>query len=156
MNAILFLFYLILHNGEELLFIRRQDGSAVTPFGRRSTFRSFAFAVVGITLLVFWVVSLHLFFPDSSFWELAYLGCVGAMLVNAVVPHLILTISTRSYSPGVFTGCFLMIPCNSMILYQAFCAQYGFRELLFATGAMGALLLISIPLFEKLADRIFP
>lgn len=154
MQAIIFMLCLSLHNVEEALWLTEWQRK-VMPNGRRSPQKAhFIFATIGITILVYLASGLHILFPNQMFFEYCFIGCVGAMLVNAFFPHVLATIAFRSYCPGVFTGISLLIPFNSIILYNAVTSHLKISEVLFSTLFVGLVLLGSIPLFESIAKRV--
>ncbi len=151
MEPVIFMFCLTLHNIEEALWLTEWRLKTM-PNSRRSPQKlHFIFAVLGITILGYLASGLHIMYPTNSMIEFCYIGFVGAMLVNAIVPHLLLTIRYKKYCPGVLTGCFLLVPFNSIILYNAVTSYLNVSEVLIATIAVGVLLLVSIPVFERIA-----
>ena len=115
----------------------------------------FIFAVLGITILGYLVAGLFALFPNNQYFYYAFIGFVGAMLVNAIMPHLILTIKYKKYCPGVFTGCFLIMPFHILFLHNAVNTNLKINEIILATAVVGAILLGSIFLLNSLAIRIF-
>jgi hypothetical protein len=115
----------------------------------------FIFAVIGITVMGYLSAGLHLLYPESRYPEYAFIGFVGAMLVNAIVPHLVLSIRFRSFCPGVITGCLLIAPFHVIILRSALNRSLTVSEVLVSTLIVGAMLLGSIPVMVKLAGKIF-
>ena len=153
METTIFMFCLTVHNIEEALWM--PDWRAKTMPRRSPQKEHFIFAVLGITVIGYLSAGLFAFYPDNQHLEYAFVGFTGAMFINAVVPHLALTIRYRKYCPGVMTGCFLIIPLHSMILYNAANSHLKISEILIATLIVCAVLLGVIPLFVRLAKAIF-
>ncbi len=119
MEAVIFMFCLTLHNIEEALWLTDWQRKTMPNSRRMPNKNHFTFAVLGITILGYLTAGLHLLNPNSQYLEFAFIGFVGAMLINAVIPHLVCSIKYKSYCPGVFTGCLLIIPFHFIILYNA-------------------------------------
>lgn len=151
MEAIVFMFCITLHNIEEALWLVDWQAKH-NKFNRRICPKEqFVFAALGVTLLAYLVAGLHMLYPDNMWFGYAFVGFVGAMLINAVMPHLLLTIITRSYCPGVFTGCFLIVPLYSIILTNAVDNNMKIVYVILATVIVGVVLLVAIALFKLLA-----
>ncbi len=154
MEPLIFMLCLTLHNMEEALWFT-QWRIQTMPNSRRTPQQShFIFAVLGITTLGYVVSGLHMMYPYNTVIEFCYIGFVGAMLVNAVVPHLLLTLRYKKYCPGVLTGTFLLLPFNTLMLYNAITSHLKVSEVLTATMIVGMMLLLSIPLFEAAAKKL--
>ena len=147
------MFCLTLHNIEEALWLTKWRQKTMPNSRRSGNNAHFIFAVIGITLLGYLAAGFYMLYPDYFLLELCFTGFVGAMLINAIVPHLLLTIKYRSYCPGVFTGCLLLIPFNSIILYRAVVTHLRITEVVFSTIIVGVILLAAIPVFEKAAKH---
>ena len=154
MESIIFMFCLTLHNVEEALWFTDWRIKNM-PSRRTPKKQHFIFAVLGITVLGYLAAGLFALFPISQYFEYAFIGFTGAMLVNAIMPHFLLTIAKRKYCPGVFTGCFLIIPFHIMIIYKAISDHLKISEVVFSTVVVGLAILGFIPVFERIAKRIF-
>jgi Protein of unknown function with HXXEE motif len=113
----------------------------------------FHFAVLIITALAYLISFLYVSFPESKWLKWAFTGFLGAMIINAVFPHLLASILTKTYAPGVGTAILVNIPINTVILYRLHRAKHISRkEILLSTIAMGVLLLALIPVLFMLGD----
>lgn len=155
MEPIVFMFCLTLHNIEEALWLTKWTAEVLPNSRRKSNQKDFIFAVLGITALGYLASGLFALFPNNQYLELIFVGFVGAMLINAVVPHLLLAIKYKRYCPGVLTGCLLLIPFNTIILYQAANNHLKVGEIIISTLIVGVILLAAIPLFEWIAKTFF-
>lgn len=153
MEPIIFMFCLTLHNAEEALWLTQWRTNTLPDNRRSPSKQHFIFAVIGITMLGYLSSGLYLLYPDNRLLELCFVGFAGAMLVNAVIPHILLTIRYRTYCPGVLTACFLMIPFNGIILYNAAATHLRISEIVISTVTVGVIVLGSIPLFGYLAKK---
>ncbi len=154
MEPVIFMFCLTLHNTEEALWFTEWRRKTF-PNRRIANERSFLFALIGITVMGYSAAGLRLLYPGNIYFGYVFTGFVGAMLINAVMPHLLLTVFYRTYCPGVFTGCFLIIPFHFIILYEAITEGLALDEVIISTLIIGVVLLLAIPLFKWIAQRIF-
>ena len=152
METIIFMFCLTLHNMEEALWFTNWAENAMPK--NLSKNEHFIFAVTGITILGYLSAGMFALFPDNKYFEYAFIGFVGAMLINAIVPHLLLTVRFRKYCPGVFTGCFLIIPFHLIILLNAANNRMKVSEIIISTFAVGVILLGTIPVLKSLAKIV--
>ncbi len=153
MEAIIFMFSITLHNIEEALWLTQWRIEHM-PNRKTPDKKHFIFAVMGITLLGYLAAGLYLLYPGNIWLEYAFIGFAGAMLINAFVPHLLFTIIYKSFCPGVFTGCFLIMPFHTIIIFNAVSESIKATEAIAATFIVGLLLLISIPMFQFIARYI--
>lgn len=108
-NSLLFLFALMLHNLEEGLWM--PEWMRRNPRYAKTTDRNaFWFALVALTALALLLVFGQAMFPDIQLFDYLILGYAGAMALNALIPHILTTVATRSYSPGLLTGLLLNVP----------------------------------------------
>nr|WP_234007682.1 HXXEE domain-containing protein [Lysinibacillus sp. FJAT-14745] len=115
----------------------------------------FHFAVLVITALAYLSAFFFIFFPQSNFAKWLFVGFLGAMIINAIFPHLLATIIMKKYAPGLVTGLLLNIPINCFIIRRMFEAQLiGWTELLFSTILVGLSLLALIPFLFKLGRMV--
>lgn len=152
--AIFFCLAITLHNIEEALWLPgwSQKGLSMQKPVSQDEFH---FAVLIITALAYLVSFLYVRFPNSVFMKRAFIGFLGSMIVNAIFPHLIAAIVTKTYAPGLATGLLLNIPINSMILYRLHTINLITRkEILISTVVTGTLLLTMIPALLLLGDTI--
>ena len=149
------MFCITLHNIEEALWLTEWQIKNMPNIRKNPKKENFIFAVLGITILGYLTAGLFMLYPDKIYFQYAFIGFIGAMLINAIIPHLLLTIIYRKYCPGVFTGCFLLMPFHIIFLINATNNGLGIIEIIIATLIVGLILLISIPLFQILANKIF-
>jgi len=154
MEAVIFMFCLTLHNIEEALWLTDWRKENMPNIRRAPEKAHFIFAAFGITVLGYLTGGLYLLLPESKCFEYAFIGFVGAMLINAVAPHLILSIVYKKFCPGVFTGCFLIMPFHILILLNALKGTLTITEMLVSVAVVGLILLGSIPILESIAKTI--
>ena len=134
-----------IHNIEEALWLPEWSQSA-SSFQQPVTANEFHFAVLIITLLAYVCSFLYVRFHNSKLLKWAFSGFLGSMVLNAIFPHLLATIVTKTYAPGVVTGLLLNIPINTIILYKLH-KQHVItkKEIAISTVVVGGVLLAIIP-----------
>ncbi|HCQ89909.1 MULTISPECIES: HXXEE domain-containing protein [unclassified Clostridium] len=151
---LLFLFSITLHNIEEALWIPRWS-RYTQKFGKQVSGDEFHFAVLVITILAYLATGLFIFFPQNLILKYFFFGFMGAMIFNVVFPHLILTIILKKYSPGLITGALLIMPFNSLIIISSLNNSIiNLSEVVISTIVVGILLLILIPILEKIGGKL--
>lgn len=106
-----------IHNLEEAMLApawMARTGFALDVYGAPE----FRFAVMAFTIGGFALAAL----ADAHVQIATYLLCglALAMAINAVVPHLALTLAMRVYAPGVATALLLTLPAAILLLRAAF------------------------------------
>jgi hypothetical protein len=146
----------ILHNAEEALFLPNWSEQArrwYRPVGK-GEFR-FAAAVVSLAFVVLTLAASR----ETASAPVQYLfaGYVAAMLVNAAIPHLLLTIALRQYMPGTITAWLLVVPTGCVYLWNAVqTSAVEVRTLLWVGPLVALCLLATIPVLFLLGRRLFP
>lgn len=117
----LFALALTVHNLEEGLFLPAfteqmpRLAAHVTPF-------SFRFALVVFTAGTYVVVGLAV--AGGALAGALLAGLALVMAVNAVAPHLTLTMACRRYAPGTGTGLFIMLPVSVILVARSLSAGH--------------------------------
>ena len=106
-------FAFLLHNAEEVLAFAKGYTNIEPPF----TIGQFAVATLLFTTLGFVVVFAKSVYNNPRYCYIIA-GFAGMLFLNSFFPHLILTLVTRSYSPGVLTAMCLQMPLSFMVLYN--------------------------------------
>jgi hypothetical protein len=87
--------------------------------------------------------------------QCVFAGYVVALLANAVVPHLALTVALREYVPGTATAWLLVVPAGGFYLWTAIRQGNVDASTLLWVGPLVALcLLASIPLLFLLGRQL--
>ena len=143
-----------LHNLEEALWLpgwSQQAGRFHKPVEQSE----FLFAVIVVTLLAYLSTFIAVAAPSLWLGRQVFFGFLGAMILNAFVPHLAAALLLRRYAPGLLTGLALLVPINSTILFQAIAAgELLWWHLVVSTVAVAAALLILLPLFFRIGKRV--
>ena len=152
--AVLFPLSISLHNLEEALWLPKWSEHA-SRFQKPVVKNEFHFAVIVITMLAYLATGLLMFFPGQQIFTYLFAGFLGAMIFNAIFPHLVATIALRKYAPGMITGVFLMIPVCIMLLTQMVnSGTINVYEILLATIGVGIPLAVSIPVLFRVGRRL--
>lgn len=142
-----------LHNIEEALWLPQWSQFAKRyhkPVGRNE----FYFALICVTLIAYLSSFFFLLFNEVVILKYIYFGFVGAMILNAIFPHLIATIVLKRYAPGVITGIVMNVPCFSFLIIFAIKENLiSIFEVIISTAVVGGTILASLPMFFKLGQR---
>lgn len=155
----LFALAITVHNLEEGLFLPAYAGNTSRLAGRVTPF-AFRFALVVLTAVAYVVVDLAVVGNPLATQLLA--GIAAVMVVNAVVPHLALTVAFRRYAPGTGTALCIMLPLSLLVIAHGLAADaMSGRSLLIATVVVAVVLIVAIPLLfvagrfvERYASRL--
>ena len=103
----------------------------------------FRFAAVVFTIVAFAVTWLSARSGKQTVWTYLAFGYMVAVIANALVPHIALTLAMRRYMPGVVTGAFLNLPVLSLLVVLALREGYvsGFKAAAYSIGVAAVLLL---------------
>ncbi|MER2106864.1 MAG: HXXEE domain-containing protein [Solibacillus sp.] len=149
--ALLFCLAITLHNLEEALWLP-QWSQIGYPFVQPVTAAQFHFAVLVVTALAYVVSFLFCVFPKALSFQSIFIGFLGAMIINAFFPHLLLTIYTGNYAPGLITGLLVIVPINTIVFYKL--RPLSFKNICLSTVIVGASLLLLLPVLFQIG-RMF-
>jgi hypothetical protein len=155
-NCLLLFFPLAitLHNIEEALWLP-QWSKNVARFHRPVGRNEFHFAVLIITGLAYLATFARIVFPDANITGWCFYGFAGAMIINALIPHLVATVALKKYAPGLLTGLLLNIPVNTMLIYRAISENtIAFPAVIVATVVVGLILLALIPILFRVGRML--
>ena len=143
-----------LHNLEEAIWLPAWTKHA-KQFHKPIEANVFYFAVIFVTILAYLSTFLAVAFPSSWLWKYIFHGFLGAMILNTIFPHLVSTIILRRYSPGLITGLFLLLPINSIILYQSvLLGHIKLTDIMISILIVSLALLSFLPLFFKIGEQL--
>ena len=143
-----------LHNAEEAIWFpgwSKRAGRWHAPVAPGV----FRFAAAVLTALAFAVTWLSARSGKQTVWAYLAFGYMVAMLANALIPHIVVSVATRTYMPGVATAAALNLPALSLLLALALRERYvsGWKAAAYSVGVSG-LLLLSIPALFKLGTAM--
>jgi drug/metabolite transporter (DMT)-like permease len=143
-----------LHNIEEALWLPQWSQFA-KRYHKRVGRNEFYFALICVTLIAYLSSFFFLLFNEVVILKYIYFGFVGAMILNAIFPHLIATIVLKRYAPGVITGILMNVPCFSFLIIFAIKENViSTFEVIISTAIVGGTILVSLPIFFKLGQRL--
>ena len=148
----LFPIVVALHNLEEAMLLpdwSKRAGRWHAPISRGA----FLLAAVVLTLLAFAITWLSAASGNQTVWTYLAFGYMAAMLANALIPHVALTVALRSYMPGVATAVAFNLPVLSLLVVIAIREGYvtGWRAAAYSIGVAGILLAsIQFPIRNRL------
>lgn len=106
---LLFPILVALHNTEEAVYAPRWRGRSSRWFGGSNS-TAFRLSLVVFTALAILVTALSAHSGRMTLWGNVTFGYMVAILINAFVPHLAVSISQRTLMPGVITAVTLNLP----------------------------------------------
>jgi hypothetical protein len=146
---LLFLLGFTLHNLEEALWLPQWSKHA-ERFHKPVERNQFIFALIIITLAGYLITLADIISGQSgNIINYVYLGFIGMMGLNAIIPHLAATIILKKYAPGLISGMLLNLPISLIIVFYHI--QYGsnvFYFLIAMLGVTGLILFSLKPLFR--------
>jgi hypothetical protein len=154
-DLLLFPLVLSIHNLEEGLFLPKWSQETKFVNVKRVGEVEFRFALIIITLLAYLVSTIRVFNSENHLSNLLYFGFLGTMILNALIPHLSVSIMTKKYMPGLFSALFINLPSLSFMTYKAYRLEFiTLKELIMATSVVSLLLLLLLPLLFKIGRSI--
>ncbi len=151
---IIFLLGFTLHNIEEAVWLPKWSKYA-KKFHKPVESNEFIFAVIIITMLGYLLTTLDILMDHSTnFINYIYLGFIGMMGINAILPHLISTVLIKKYSPGLITAMFLNLPLSFIIIFFSIRRGAHIIYLLVSILMVSILVVLSLKYLFKLG-RIF-
>lgn len=152
--VVFFCLAITLHNLEEAIWLPAWSQQA-SRFQKPVSEGEFRFAVTIITALAYLSAASYLIWPHMDLTKWVFIGFLGAMIFNAIFPHLLVTLIMKQYAPGLLTGLLLNVPVNAALLFKMLAEQLVFpSEILLSTGAVSSVLLMLIPLLFKMGRQI--
>jgi hypothetical protein len=143
-----------LHNAEEAIYLPRWIRRSGPWFGGVEP-AVFRFAVVVFTVLAFVVTVLSAVSGRMTIWGNLTFGYMIAMLINALVPHIAVSVVKRTFMPGVITAAALNLPILSFLAVLALKQGYiSNHDALVFSIAVPLLLALMIPLLFKLGKSL--
>ncbi|HXN47327.1 MAG TPA: HXXEE domain-containing protein [Bryobacteraceae bacterium] len=148
LTAVLFGIGVTLHNIEEAMFLVDWSRSHFKPWFEPD--RKIYWAVTSLVSVVIWIPVVGVCVSkESSSFQNALSGFALAMAINALLPHLLISLVKHSYSPGVETGMLFNLPLGVLLIHEQlsdralspveFWRAAVLYALLLAVGAFGSL-----------------
>jgi len=117
LTAILFGIGVTLHNLEEAMFLPDWARSHLKL--RFEPNHGTYWVLTSLVSVVVWIPVIGVCVPkQSSSFPTVLTGFALAMAINAVVPHLMISLVKHSWSPGVLTGMLLNLPLGVLLIHE--------------------------------------
>ena len=148
LTAILFGIGVTLHNLEEAMFLVDWSRSQLRLWFEPNP--KIYWVLTSLVSVVIWIPVVGVCVSkESASFQSALSGFALAMAINAVLPHLVISLVTHSYSPGVGTGMLFNLPLGALLIHGQlseraispveFWRSAVLYALLLAVGAFGSL-----------------
>ncbi len=143
------------HNIEEVIWLPAWSQKKTDKWRRPVDASEFRFAVTVLTVLLFVIALLATIFGTTSIWNYLFAAYALGQSLNILMPHLITTIVTRKYAPGLLTGLLFVWPLSISYLYDVFTVgQLEWGYFLLVSVIFIPIVLLSIPLLFRLKRTI--
>ena len=151
---IIFLLGFTIHNIEESIWLPEWSKHAKKihePVERNP----FVFAVIIVTIIGYLVTAAEIIenIPGSVF-SYIYLGFVGMMGLNTILPHLAATILLKKYAPGLITALLLNLPLSIIIIARYIVAGINVYFLIIAILTFTVITISLLKPLFKLGDKL--
>ena len=144
-----------LHNLEETLWLPAWSNSRTDRWHSATRAFPFRFAV---TILTMAAVTIACYAQQGGSSGLGFYILAAYALgqsMNIFMPHLIGTIATRTYMPGLATGIAFVLPASGVFLVNAFSSpDFDPRRFFIVSLVFIPLMLLSIPLLFRIGQII--
>jgi hypothetical protein len=115
LTAILFGIGVMLHNLEEAMCLVSWANSHVKLWFEPN--RKIYWVVTSLVTVVIWIPIVGVCVSkDSNHFQSALSGFALVMAINAVLPHLLISLVKHSYSPGTGTGMLINLPLGMLLI----------------------------------------
>jgi hypothetical protein len=152
----LFTLGVLAHNTEEALRLpawSEQVGKWYPPVGARA----FRFAAIALSVLFVLNTATASFSEAGGIAAYLMAGYVLAMVLNAFVPHVLVTVLTRKYMPGTATAILLNLPLGSLYLQKALSEEHISLRVFYWAGPLVVLSILALlPVLLALGRRLHP
>ena len=112
----IFLLGFTIHNLEESVWLPEWSKHA-KKFHKPVERNQFIFAVIIVTILGYLITVVEIINNNpGSVFSYIYLGFIGMMGLNTILPHLAATILLKKYAPGLITALLLNLPLSIIII----------------------------------------
>lgn len=144
-----------LHNIEE--YYGMENWTKNNPFYRFEPVKTkqFLVAIFLFSMLGFVLVYSRSYYPTKEIYSTVVLGFSGMLFLNVFFPHLLATLLTKKYSPGLFTAIFINLPlCSAIIWKMGSEGSFSIQQLIFIMILGGLVGLILVFLFLRIGKLV--
>jgi hypothetical protein len=151
---LIFLLGFTIHNIEESVWLPEWSKHA-KKFHEPVERNQFIFAVIIVTIIGYLVTVVEIIDNTTgSAFSYIYLGFIGMMGLNTMLPHLAATILLKKYAPGLITALLLNLPLSIIIIARYIVAGINIYFLIIAILAFTVLTLSLLKPLFKLGDKL--
>jgi len=151
---LLFLMGFTLHNLEESAWLPEWSKQA-RKFHAPVEKSHYIFATIIITMIGYLVTLVDILSDEpGSIPNYLYLGFIGMMGVNAILPHLVATLLLKKYAPGLLTGILLNLPISIVIIKEYLHKGVEVYLLILSIAIVTGLVLFSLKYLFKLGEKL--
>ena len=151
---LIFLLGFTIHNIEESVWLpdwSKHSKKFHEPVERNQ----FIFAVIVVTIIGYLVTVAEIIDNTyGSVFSYTYLGFIGMMGLNSILPHLAATILLKRYAPGLITALLLNLPLSAIIITRYISAGINVYYLIIAILAFTAITLSLLKPLFKLGNKL--
>jgi hypothetical protein len=151
---LIFLLGFTIHNLEESIWLPEWSKHA-KKFHEPVERNQFIFAVIIVTMIGYLVTVAEIIDnTHGSIYSYIYLGFVGMMGLNTILPHLAATILLKKYAPGLITALLLNLPLSIIIIARYIVAGINVYFLIIAILTFTVITLSLLKTLFKLGDKL--
>jgi hypothetical protein len=151
---LLFLLGFTLHNLEEAIWLPAWSKYA-RKFHEPVERNQFIFALIIITIAGYLIILLDMLTGQTgNIINYIFLGFIGMMGLNAIIPHLAATIVLKKYAPGLITGLLLNLPISIIIIVYYIQNGINIFYLVLAFLSITGLILFSLKHLFRLGGKL--
>ncbi len=150
----IFLLGFTIHNIEESVWLPEWSKHA-KKFHQPVERNQFIFAVIVVTIIGYLVTVAEIIDnTNGSAFSYIYLGFIGMMGLNTIIPHLAATILLKKYAPGLITALLLNLPLSIIIISRYIDAGINVYYLIIAILAFTVIILSLLKPLFKLGHKL--
>ncbi len=150
----IFLLGFTIHNLEESVWLPEWSKHA-KKFHKPVERNQFIFAVIIVTILGYLITVVEIINNNpGSVFSYIYLGFIGMMGLNTILPHLAATILLKKYAPGLITALLLNLPLSIIIISRYINAGINVYFLIIAILVVNGIVLSLLKPLFKFGEKI--
>lgn len=111
--------FFAIHNIEEVPFMAKWTEKLDSPVHPKVTTRQFTIAVTFLTLGSIVITYFGTRNPDGYLGPIFIMAIQAILFINAIVPHIVMTVKMKLYSPGLVTAVLINIPFTIYLFTRA-------------------------------------
>lgn len=151
---IIFLLGFTLHNIEESVWLPEWSIHA-KKFHKPVKRNQFIFAAIAVTIIGYLVTVAEILESNpGDVFSYVYLGFIGMMGLNTILPHLAATIILKKYAPGLITAILLNLPLSVIIISIYLTAGINIYFLLLSVLVFTVITLSLLKPLFKLGEKL--